>query len=119
MTAAITRKTDIHPKQTRSGALARVMLDAAGAAGGHLVRQLVDVEAEAGHAGTAGAGGELWFVIAGTAELEVGGAVVRAGPRQAVRVPGGADYLLRPAGPRAGPARRGQPARLPCSCGCS
>ncbi len=97
MTAAITRKTDIHPQQTRSGALARVMLDAAGA-GGHLVRRLVDVEADAGHAGTAGAGGELWFVIAGTAELEVDGAVLRAGPRQGVRVPGGADYLLRPAG---------------------
>ncbi|MGH3404900.1 MAG: cupin domain-containing protein [Streptosporangiaceae bacterium] len=97
MTAAITRKTDIHPQQTRSGAVARVMLDAAGA-GGHLVRRLVDVEPDSGHAGTAGAGGELWFVIAGTADLEVDGAVVRAGPSQGVRVPGGADYRLRPAG---------------------
>ena len=97
MTAAITRKTDIHPQQGGSGALTRVMLDTAGA-GGHLVRRLVDVDPDAAHAGTAGAGGELWFVIAGAAELEVDGAVVQAGPRQGVRVPGGAEFRLRPAG---------------------
>ena len=113
MTAAITRKTDIHPQQGGSGALTRVMLDATGA-GGHLVRRLVDVDPDAAHAGTAGAGGELWFVIAGAAELEVDGAVVQAGPRQGVRVPGGAEFRLRPGWPRAGPARRGQPARRRC-----
>jgi mannose-6-phosphate isomerase-like protein (cupin superfamily) len=97
MTAAITRKNDIHPKQTSPGVLSHLMLDAAGA-GGHLVRSLVDVAPDSAWAGTAGPGGELWFVIDGDAELELDGSAVRAGPRSGVHLPGGTGYRLRPAG---------------------
>jgi mannose-6-phosphate isomerase-like protein (cupin superfamily) len=97
MTAAITRKTEILPQQGTSGELTRVMLDAQGA-GGHLVRKLVDVAADAACAGTAGPGGELWFVIAGSAQLEANGSQVRLGPQSGLRLPGGARYRLIPAG---------------------
>jgi len=97
MTAAIARKSDIHPKQTSPGVLSRLMLDAAGA-GGHLVRRLVDVAPDSAWAGSAGPGGELWFVIDGDAELELDGSAVRAGPRCGVHLPGGTGYRLRPAG---------------------
>ena len=100
MTAAITRKTDIHPQQGGSGALTRVMLDAAGA-GGRLVRRLVDVAPAAACVGTAGAGGELWFVISGTARLEFPGVAgeLEVGPDQGLRIPAGAPYRVVAHGP--------------------
>ena len=101
MTPAITQKTNILPEQMGPGALTRVMLDAEGA-GGHLVRRLVDVAADGSYAGMAGGGGELWFVIAGAAELEVQGAgasrTLRVRRDQGLRLPTGAMYRLRPAG---------------------
>lgn len=97
----ITQKTNIDPEQVGSGALTRVMVDAEGA-GGHLVRRLVDVAADGSYAGMTGGGGELWFVIAGAAELEVQGAgasrTLRVGRDQGLRLPAGAMYRLRPAG---------------------
>jgi mannose-6-phosphate isomerase-like protein (cupin superfamily) len=98
MTAAITRKSEIPPQQGTSGELTRVMLDAEGA-GGRLVRRLVDVAAEAAYTGTAGPGGELWFVIAGSGELEENGSQAgRVGPQTGVLLPGGTGYRLRPDG---------------------
>jgi mannose-6-phosphate isomerase-like protein (cupin superfamily) len=97
MTAAITRKSEIPPQQGSSGEVTRVMLDAEGA-GGRLVRRLVDVAADAAWAGTAGPGGELWFVIAGSAGLESDGSQVQAGPQSGLLLPGGTGYRLRPSG---------------------
>ena len=98
MTAAITRKTEIPPQHGSSGELTRLMLDAEGA-GGHLVRRLVDVAADAAFAGTAGPGGELWFVIAGSGELEENGSQAgRVGLRTGLLLPAGTGYRLRPAG---------------------
>jgi len=98
MTAAITRKGEILPQQGTSGELTRVMLDAEGA-GGRLVRRLVDVAADAAYAGTAGTGGELWFVIAGSGELEANGSqVVRVGPQTGLHLAGGTRYRLSLAG---------------------
>lgn len=95
MTAAITRKTEIPPQHGASGELTRVMLDAEGA-GGHLVRRLVDVAPDAAYAGTAGPGGELWFVISGSGQLEANGSQVRVGPRTGLHLAGGTGYRLRP-----------------------
>jgi len=100
MTAVISQKTEIDPERGSSGSVVRIMLDAAGV-GGHLVRRLVDVAPDAAYAGTAGTGGELWFVISGTARLELSGRDERleAGPEHGLRIPGGTDYRLSAAGP--------------------
>ena len=79
-----------------------------------LVRRLVSVAPRSSFEGTAGSGGELWFVIAGTGRLDAGGLqAATLGRDTGVWVPPGARYRLHadqdvlldavalPAGPRA------------------
>jgi mannose-6-phosphate isomerase-like protein (cupin superfamily) len=106
MTATVARAAEIEPERTASGALVTTVLDTRGV-GGRLVRRLVEVPAGAAHAAAAGPGGELWFVISGTGELDCGaagpggsaGAGRPVGPDQGIWVPAGANYQLRAAGP--------------------
>jgi mannose-6-phosphate isomerase-like protein (cupin superfamily) len=103
MTPAITAGPGIPPERTASGAAIRTLLDTSGVAG-RLVRRLVDVPPGAAHQGTAGPA-ELWFVISGRGELELGGPAPGTRPGrvqvrrdQGVRLPAGASYRLRAAG---------------------
>jgi mannose-6-phosphate isomerase-like protein (cupin superfamily) len=65
---------------------------------GGFSRRLVECSPGAAYTGIAGPAGQLWYVITGQAELEVGPAqlVVQAG--QGIRIPPGAPFALRPAG---------------------
>jgi mannose-6-phosphate isomerase-like protein (cupin superfamily) len=72
MGPAITHARDLEPERAASGAVVRTLLDTT-AVGGRLVRRLVDVAPEACFEGTAGPGGELWFVISGGGRLELDG----------------------------------------------
>jgi mannose-6-phosphate isomerase-like protein (cupin superfamily) len=104
MSASVAGKPEIRPETTELGAITRTMLDAAGVAG-RLVRRLVDVPRGAAYAGRAAPAGELWFVLSGTARLELDGpaggsaTAVQAGRYHGVRVPPGAWYRLTAAGP--------------------
>jgi mannose-6-phosphate isomerase-like protein (cupin superfamily) len=97
-----------------------------GDAGTGLVRRLISVAPGAWFAGTAGSGGELWFMIAGSGRLGVGGpggldAPVRAGtgmwipPRCRYRLDAGSgvrlDAVALPAA-EPGTAAGGQPPRI-------
>jgi mannose-6-phosphate isomerase-like protein (cupin superfamily) len=62
------RAAAIEAERTETGATIRLLLNAGGGGGG-LVRRMVDVPASGEFVGTVGAGGELWFVVWGTAEL--------------------------------------------------
>jgi len=85
-----------------AGATVRTVLDAGGV-GGRLVRRRVTVPPGAAHSGTAGPAGELWFMISGGGLLDLdataGGGPVSVGRYQGVRMPAGASYELRAAGP--------------------
>jgi quercetin dioxygenase-like cupin family protein len=99
------------------GAVVTTVLDTgAGRAG--LVRRLVEVPPGSQHEGTAGPGGELWFVIAGLGRLSPGAGPARPVHRDTgVWLPPGAGYRVSadgpdalrldsvslPAGPAAGP----------------
>ena len=88
-----------------AGATVRTVLDT----GGGLVRRLVEVPAGARHAGSAGPGGELCFVIEGAGQLGpvLAGSVAAPGrpvrPGTGVWLPPGTSYSLAAAGP--GPLR--------------
>ena len=81
------------------GAVVTTVLDT-GAGRDGLVRRLVELPAGSQFEGTAGPGGELWFVIAGAGRLSPG-----AGPASPVRpdtgvwLPPGAGYRLSAGGP--------------------
>jgi len=65
----------------------------AGASG--LVRTLAEIPPGGRHAGSAGAGGELWFVIDGSGRLDLDGAPGLAlVPDRGLRIPAGAAYQL-------------------------
>ncbi len=70
--------------------LARTGPDGAG-----LVRTLAEVPPRRRHAGVAGAGGELWFVIEGSGRLELDGAPgLPLVPDRGLRIPAGSAYEL-------------------------
>jgi mannose-6-phosphate isomerase-like protein (cupin superfamily) len=100
MSASVVAPAGITPQRLPSGALERVMLDVTGVAG-NLVRRLVETGPGAAYTGTAGPAGELWYVISGTGELDLGGAapVTALRPGRGVRVPPGARYRASGAGP--------------------
>ena len=87
---------------TGGGAVVRTILDTGAGRDGQdgLVRRLVELGAGSRFEGTAGPGGELWFVIVGTGRLEP-----RTGPAIPVRrdtgvwLPPGARYRLSADGP--------------------
>ena len=83
-----------------AGATVRTVLDT----GGGLVRRQVEVPAGARHAGSAGPGGELCFVIEGDGQLGSAAAPGRpVRPGTGVWLPPGTSYSLAAAGP--GPLR--------------
>jgi mannose-6-phosphate isomerase-like protein (cupin superfamily) len=85
-----------------SGVAVRTLLDTGGRDG--LVRRLVEVPAGARLEGTAGPGGELWFVIAGPGRLAAdGGPDMPVQDDTGVWLPPGARYRLSAEG--AGPLR--------------
>jgi mannose-6-phosphate isomerase-like protein (cupin superfamily) len=67
---AVVRAADIEAERTETGATIRLLLNTGGGGAG-LVRRMVDVPASSEFIGTAGAGGELWFVVSGTARLRM------------------------------------------------
>jgi quercetin dioxygenase-like cupin family protein len=82
MTAgAVVRAADVPTETTPTGSRVRTLLDIAAAgqrgaagqqAGGqHFIRRLADVPPRSQFSGTAGAAGELWFVIGGAGRLAV------------------------------------------------
>ncbi len=77
-----------------AGAVVRTVLDT-GAGQEGLVRRLVEIPPGVRFEGTAGLGGELWFVIAGSGRLESGATPARdVGPDTGLWLPPGARYGL-------------------------
>ena len=121
MTAgAVVRADNVPVELTETGASVKLLLETGTDAPG-LVRRLVTVPPGARFAGAAGAAGELWFVLAGDARLELDGT---AGPElsedRGLWLPPGAVYDLAAAGtgeltldivtlPAAGPAHPSDP----------
>lgn len=84
-----------------TGAVVRTVLDTRPGGDG-LVRRQVDVPPGALYAGTAGPGGELWFVIAGSGQVEAGaGQAMRVSPGTGLWLPPGAPYRLSSGQPEA------------------
>ena len=99
MTAGVVVRADRVPVElTETGASLRLLIDT-GTDGPGLVRRLVTVAPGFRFAGTAGAAGELWFVLDGAGRLELDGT---AGPElsqdQGLWIPPGAAYDLAAAG---------------------
>jgi mannose-6-phosphate isomerase-like protein (cupin superfamily) len=71
-----------------------------GTPGRGLVRSMAEIPPGGRHGGTAAAGGELWFVIEGSGQLDVDGepgpALV---PERGLLIPAGSAYELQPDGP--------------------
>ena len=67
---AVVRAAEVLTEHTETGANLKMLLDT-GPNGPGLVRKMVQVPARRTFVGTASAGGELWFVVAGTASLEL------------------------------------------------
>jgi mannose-6-phosphate isomerase-like protein (cupin superfamily) len=86
---------------TGTGSVAvRTLLDTGGRDG--LVRRMVEVPGGARFEGTAGPGGELWFVIAGLGRLAAeGGPDMPVRPDTGVWLPPGTKYRLAAGGPGA------------------
>lgn len=68
----VVQAADIPADERQGGASVRTLVDTSAAEPG-LIRRLVDVPPLAEFAGSASAGGELWFVIDGTGTLAAGG----------------------------------------------
>ena len=110
MSGALVHADEVPAEHHAPGASTRNLL-ATGRQALQLVRRLVDVRAGSDFGGTAGPGGELWFVIAGAGLLGPRGPAGAAGPDRglsvtadrALRIPPGARYR----------AARGRP-RLRC-----
>ena len=101
------------------GVVVRTVLNtgasAAGAADQGLRRRLVDVSGGARFEGTAGPGGELWFVLAGTGRMTPGsGPQLTVRPDTGVWLPPGTAYSLKAGDP--GPLRLDS-VRLPAGTG--
>ncbi|HUZ53753.1 MAG TPA: cupin domain-containing protein [Streptosporangiaceae bacterium] len=68
----VVRAADVDADRTAAGASVRKLIDTASDDSG-LVRRLVDLPSRSRFDGTAGAAGELWFVIDGAGQLDVAG----------------------------------------------
>jgi mannose-6-phosphate isomerase-like protein (cupin superfamily) len=91
---AVVRAAEVPTERTETGASLKLLLDT-GRNGPGLVRRMVEIPAGCAFAGTAGAGGELWFVVSGTASLDLDG---EPGPslsqNRGVWIPAGAAYQV-------------------------
>lgn len=103
--AAVVRAADVRADRTATGASVRLLLDTSAVSGGPrpgsgLVRRLVDVPPRARFDGTAGAAGELWFVIEGNGLLDVDGHPgLPLSHDHGLWIPPGDRYQLSAAGP--------------------
>jgi len=91
---AVVRAAEVQAVRTDTGANLKLLLDT-GRNGPGLVRSMVVIPAGCEFAGTAGAGGELWFVVSGMASLDLDG---EPGPPlsqdRGVWIPAGAAYQV-------------------------
>jgi mannose-6-phosphate isomerase-like protein (cupin superfamily) len=91
---SVVRAADVRTDWTETGASLKVLLDTGSDSPG-LVRRMVEVPPGRQFTGTAGAAGELWFVVSGAAGLELDG---EPGPAlsqdRGLWVPPGAAYLV-------------------------
>jgi len=95
---AVVRAESVPVELTGTGASHKLLLDT-GTNGPGLVRRLVTVPPGGRFTGTAGAAGELWFVLEGSARLEVDGtAGPELGQDRGLWMPPGAAYELAAAG---------------------
>ncbi len=87
-------QTDHIPAQPGSGgASVRTLLDT-GAGGPGLVRRQVELRPRSSYRGTAGAAGDLWFVIDGAGQMDVSGQPAALLPDRGLLVPGGSDLRI-------------------------
>jgi mannose-6-phosphate isomerase-like protein (cupin superfamily) len=90
----VVRAEAVQADRTATGARVRTLLDS-GPTGERLARRLVDVPPGSQLDGTAGAAGELWFVIEGTGLLDVDGhRSIGVRPDHGLWIPPGANYRL-------------------------
>ena len=90
--AVVVQTAEISAVESSAGAAVRTLVDTSADEPG-LVRRLVDLAPRARLAGSAGAGGELWFVIEGTGSLELTGQPeVALRPDRGFLMPPGWDY---------------------------
>jgi len=76
------------------------LLARTGAGDSALVRTLAEVPPHGRHTGSAGDGGELWFVIEGSGRLELDGTPgLPLVPDRGLQIPAGAAYVLECGGP--------------------
>ena len=88
----VVQVADILGQPAEAGVNVRTLVDT-GAAEPGLVRRMVDLSPLARFGGSAAAGGELWFVIAGTGQLTVTGQpAVALNPDRGVLLPPGSSY---------------------------
>jgi len=90
----VVQADDVRADRTETGASMKLLLDTGSDIPG-LVRRMVDVPAASMFTGTAGAAGELWFVVTGTAELQLddeAGPALR--PDRGLWIPPGAGYQV-------------------------
>jgi mannose-6-phosphate isomerase-like protein (cupin superfamily) len=93
---AVARAGEIPTERTETGARLQLLLDTRrSSTEPGLVRRMAEIPAGGTLAGVAGAGGELWFVVSGTASLELGG---EPGPTlsrdRGLWIPAGAAYQV-------------------------
>ena len=91
---AVVRAAEVPTERMETGASVKLLLDTGRGEPG-LVRRMVEIPARCSFTGTAGAGGELWFVVSGTASLDVAG---EPGPSlskdRGLWIPAGAAYQV-------------------------
>jgi mannose-6-phosphate isomerase-like protein (cupin superfamily) len=93
---AVSRAGEIRTGRTDTGTSVRLLLDTRrSSTEPGLVRRMAEIPAGGTFAGLAGTGGELWFVVSGTASLELEG---EPGPRliqdRSLWIPAGAAYQV-------------------------
>lgn len=92
--ASLVRAEEITAELGAGGATVRTLLDT-GSGGPGLVRRRVDVPPQSSFSGQAGEAGEVWFVIDGLGQLDIGGqprAPLR--PDLGLLVPPGSDFRV-------------------------
>lgn len=91
---AVVRAADIRADSSEPGVSVKLLLDT-GTDGPGLVRRMVEVAAGCEFTGTAGAAGELWFVVSGSARLDLDAEPgPELGPDRALWIPPGAAYRV-------------------------
>ena len=91
---SVVRAEEVPAERAAGGASVRTLLDTGSGAPG-LIRRRVDVPPQSSFSGRAGEAGELWFVIAGTGQLDITGhAGTPLRPDLGLWVPPGSDFRV-------------------------